>query len=126
MGSDAFRKQIDTMYLKNQNIPREISGYKDVYPRPSLEQICATVANYYRVSVESLHLVNRIQGNLPRSIAIYLAAELSGKKFEIIADFFKSISSDGVSQIIRRVNMLKSKKNSLANDIEYLCRYSSI
>lgn len=125
LGSDAFRKQIDTMYLKNQNVSREISGYKDVCPRPSLEQICATVANYYHISAESLHLVNRILGNLPRSIAIYLAAELSGKKFEIIADFFKSISGDGISQIIRRVNILKSKKISLARDIEYLCRYFS-
>jgi len=75
------------------------------------------VANYYCVSTESLHVVKRAKGNIPRAIAIYLAAELSTLKFQLIADFFKNISVTGISQIIFRTNKLKINTSTINKDI---------
>ena len=62
-------------------------------------------------------MVKRAQGNFPRKIAIYFAAELSGKKFDLIAAFFKKISVTGISQAILRINRLKITDPSISRDI---------
>lgn len=102
--------------LPLKNIPDQ----KNVCPKPDLPHICTTVAKYYKVSTESLHIVNYTSVNIPRKIAIYLAAELTGLKFKFIADFFKNISADGISQIVRRINKLKTNTLSISNDIANL------
>lgn len=120
LGSDAFRKQISEKYLEKLVQSKEISGHKNVCTQPSLSQICNIVADYYHIPTEKLYKVDRIKGNKPRAVAIYLATELSGKKLKIIADFFQNISHASISQIICRINRLKSSSLSLASDIENL------
>lgn len=119
LGSDVFRKQIIETCFDKQTHPREIPNY-NFYIQPSLTHICKIVADYYQTTPETIYITNRIKGNLPRAVAIYLAAEFSGKKFATISDFFKNIGYTGISQVIRRINNFKSYKPSLANDIENL------
>ena len=78
------------------------------------------VAKYYEVSVKSLRIVNYVSGNLPRTMAIYLAAELSGLKFKFIAAFFKNINADSISQVVLRINRLKVTSFSINDDINNL------
>jgi putative transposase len=118
LGTDAFYKQISEKYLEKQ--PKKITIHANIYKQPELSQICDAVANYYHISVETLHLIDRVQGNQPRAVAIFLAAELSGKKFHAIADFFKNISPLGISKVIYRINKMKSCDPSLATVIENL------
>jgi hypothetical protein len=120
LGSDVFSKQIKEMYLTKQPLSKEISHQKNVCAQPSILNICKIVADYYHVFPETLQIVDRIKGNLPRTIAIYLAAQLSGEKFKNIAGFFKNISYRSIPQVICRINKLKSHTPSLANDIENL------
>ena len=108
------------MYLTKQPLSKEISHQKNVCAQPSILNICKIVADYYHVFPETLQIVDRIKGNLPRTIAIYLAAQLSGEKFKNIAGFFKNISYRSIPQVICRINKLKSHTPSLANDIENL------
>jgi len=120
LGSDIFRNQISETYITKHNHSKEISDHKNTYIPPTLLYICKTVSKYYHVSPESLKIADRMKGNLPRTIAIYFAAELSCKKFKIIADFFQNTSNKGVSQVIYRINKLKTSIPSLANDIKNL------
>ncbi len=53
-------------------------------------------------------MVKRAQGNFPRKIAIYFAAELSGKKFDLIAAFFKKISVTRISRLYYELTGSKS------------------
>ena len=121
LGSDVLRKQINETYLDKQTHPRQIPNY-NVYTQPSLTHICKIVSDYYQISPETIHMANRLKGNLPRAIAIYFAAEFSGQKFTSIADYFKNLGYTGVSQVVRRINNLKACKPSLASDIENLCK----
>ncbi|EKE00702.1 MAG: hypothetical protein ACD_21C00286G0002 [uncultured bacterium] len=120
LGSDFFRKQISRAILSKVTPTKDIPDQKNVCAAPDLLKISRLVANYYNVPVESLYIVDHAKGNLPRTISIYLAAELSGKKFKLIADFFKNISATGISQIIFRVNGLKQSIPSIDNDIATL------
>jgi len=119
LGSDLFRKQISQMVLVDVETRslQDIPDQKKICAAPDLQKICALVAKYYRVSIESLYVIKRAKGNLPRAIAIYLAAELSTLKFKFIADFFKNISVSGVSQIIFRINQLKANESKVNQDI---------
>jgi len=123
LGSDAFRKQVSKTYLQNKKQLTNIPQYKNICRHPSLSQITEAVATYYRIPIDVLYKINRLQGNQPRSIAIYLATEISSLKFKIIADFFQNISESGISQIIRRTNKLISNKTSIANDIANLRKF---
>jgi putative transposase len=118
LGTDAFRKQINEIYLKENSYLREMPEYKRIPPCPTIIQICTRVANYYNVPIETLYIVDRKKGNQPRTIAIYLAAELSGNKFTAIANFFKHISNSGISQIIRRINKIKLHRPSLVAELK--------
>jgi putative transposase len=121
LGSDIFRKQIDQTILTHMLPIREIPDQKNACFMPDLQKICRLVAEYYHVSPEILYMVSHKKGNLPRTIAIYLAAELSSLKFKTIADFFKNISVAGISQIIFRVNKLKNGIPAINNDLNKLC-----
>jgi chromosomal replication initiation ATPase DnaA len=120
LGSDVFCKQINEMYLTKQPHSKEIPDQKNVCAQPTLLHICKIVADYHHVFPETLQVVDRVKGNLPRTIAIYLAAQLSGETFKTIADFFKNINYRSIPQVICRVNKLKFNIPSLANDIENL------
>ena len=120
LGSDLFRKQISQTILTKMVATKNIPDKKNVCTTPSIIKICKIVAKHYHVSTESLHNVNHATGNLPRTIAIYLAAELSGKKFKVIVRFFKNISTTGISQIVLRTNKNKTSNPSIDNDINIL------
>ncbi|MBU0745041.1 MAG: transposase [Gammaproteobacteria bacterium] len=115
LGSDIFRKKISKEVLCKIRSSKEIPDRKKVSTMPSLANICRTVAKHYQVSSRSLFAVKRSQGNLPRKIAIYLSAELSGKSFGFIATFFKNIGTAGVSQIVLRVNSARVSETSIGN-----------
>ena len=78
------------------------------------------VTKYYQVAIESLYIVKLKAGNTPRQMAIYLAAELTNLKFNIIAAHFRSISAAGISRVVFRINKLKTDNHSIANDISNL------
>jgi putative transposase len=122
LGTAAFRKQISNKYLDEQNLPAEIKDHKNICKLPELRHICQTVSEYYREPIEIIYNVDRARGNRTRAIAIYLAAELSGKKFKTIADFFKNTSHEGISKTVSRINKLQASKLSLAKDIDNLRR----
>lgn len=117
LGSDLFCKQISQTVLAKMIPLKDTPDQKKVCTIPDLQEICKFVAKYYCVSTESLHIVNYKKGNLPRTVAIYLAAELSTLKFKLVADFFKNISAAGVSQIVFRTNQLKINIPSINKDI---------
>jgi putative transposase len=122
LGTEVFCKQISQIYLEATLPDKNIPDSNNIRTKPQLEKICMIVTNYYGVSVEVLHEIKPKCGNKPRAIAIYLIAELSGKKFKDIAVFFKNISCTGISQIIWRINQLKSQDKSLAIDIDNLTK----
>ena len=124
LGSELFCKQIGQTILAKMPPTKDIPDQKSVCIRTDLVKICQLVAKYYHVSIESLHIVDRAKGNLPRRIAIYLAAELSDKKFGFIADFFKNISAAGVSQIVLRTSKLKTSTPSINNAITILSNWA--
>jgi len=118
LGTDIFCKIIKDVYLTKQNISKEIPDQKNICITPDLQKICNVVASYYQVSVESLYTTNRIKGNLPRTIAIYLAANASDKTYNIISNHFKNVSYSGVSQIVRRINKTLSSNQALLKNIK--------
>jgi len=120
LGTNLFRKQISQTVLADIIPLKDTPDQKRVGVIPTLSDICKTVAKYYLVANNSLFIVKRSQGNLPRKIAIYLAAELSNKKFSFIANFFKKTSTAGISQLILRTNELKTNVPSVAKDIANL------
>ena len=120
LGTDLFRKQISQTVLSEMTPLKEIPDQKKVRTKPSLSKICKIVAQYYQVANSSLFTVKRSQGNLPRKIAIYLAAGLSGKKLGLIANFFKKTSATGISQTILRTNKLKTSNHTIDSDITNL------
>jgi len=120
LGSDLFCKQISETILTNINKTKDIPDQQNVCTIPDLLKICKLVSKYYNVSIDSLYCANYTKGNLPRKIAIYLSAELSNKKFNFIADFFKNISVAGVSQVVSRINKLKISAPFINNDISIL------
>lgn len=89
---------------------------------PNLSNICKIVAQYYQASIKSLLRVDHVKGDLPRKIAIYLAAELSSKQFDLIANFFKNISASGVSQVVHRIKQLQTNNVSIKRDLAHLIK----
>ncbi|EKD46100.1 MAG: hypothetical protein ACD_69C00020G0003 [uncultured bacterium] len=120
LGSKQFRNSISQIALTEASQTKDIPDHKKVIPFPTLQKICDIVAKFYHVPIESLYTIKRPKRNQPRTIAIYLAAELSGTKFNIIAEFFKNIRNSSISQIICRVNRLKKIDCSINNDITNL------
>lgn len=120
LGTDLFCKQISQTILARTVPIKEIPDQKNPCFMPDMQNICRKVTEYYHVSIKSLHIVAHKKGNLPRTIAIYLAAELIGIKFKLIADFFKNIGEGGISQLIFRTNKLKNNTPSINKDINTL------
>jgi hypothetical protein len=120
LGSDAFRKKISETYFQEKVLFQQIPDHKKALPAPKLLQICKIVASYYKLPLDTFYRVDRLHGNQGRTIAIYLATEMSGKKFKIIADFFKNISATGISQVVARTKKLILNKPKIANDITNL------
>src|SRR3989338_6411556 len=120
LGTDAFIKSMSEKYLEDKKISPEISEQKLIHSLPSLERITDAVAKYYQVNPKCLKEANRQTGNLPRTVAIYLAAEITGAKLLSIAEHYENISYSGVSQAVRRFKSRLSSDNRLRKNIQDL------
>ena len=120
LGSDVFREKISKNILADMIPLKETPDQKKVRAMPNLSSISRAVAKYYHVSNKTLFTVHRSKGNLPRKIAIYLSAELGGKKFNLIAKFFKNTTAAGISKVISRTNKLKISNPAIDSEIKEL------
>lgn len=87
--------------------------------RPSLEKICAIVAERYGVSEKAIPVSGK-KRNLPRAIAIYLAREFSGRGNCEIGTYFGGITAAAVSVACLRIEKRALTDRSVRRALAHL------
>jgi putative transposase len=122
LGSDEFIKLVKKEYCAKKSI-RGLHGYCTIKQKilPKVDDVLEVVASHYNVSKISLLKTGRkMDGNLPRRIAIYLAFKISELTQKRIAREFEDISYRSVAQTCQRVRREMLSNVALANEIEKL------
>ncbi len=105
LGSEAFTKTISEKYLHEKTLSPEVPEQNLLYKKklPKLDEVMAVVAEYYQIDLVELTISKRGQINLPRSVAIYLACQITGQNLQIIARAFNNVNYSCVSRTVRKV-----------------------
>ena len=105
LGSVDFIEAIKDRYLSNKKADPNLPALKELFGKPSLEEITE--------EVESVFGQDRV---LARSVKIYLCHRYTGKALKEIGQRF-DIGDSGVSQASRRIAMRISQDNKLSKKI---------
>lgn len=114
LGNVEFCKLIDE--IKSHSLSAEIVGADRIRKPPTMEEIINYASQYFGVERNSIIKINRISGNIPRQIVIYVCRKLGGKSLKEIAGSIGNINYKGVSKAISRVSCDQSQLK-IANKI---------
>ena len=94
LGCEAFTKTISEKYLHEKALSLEVPEQNLLYKKklPKLDEVMAVVAEYYQIDLAELLKSKRGLINLPRSVAIYLACQMTGQNLQVIAKAFNNIN----------------------------------
>ncbi len=122
LGSEAFVKTVSEKYLTNNPISKEITDHKKLQSLPTSNIIMQVVAEYYKTNTDDLKRSDRGNKNQARSVAIYLAYQLTGQSLQTIANDFANTSYSGVAQMHKRMKRQISENPVIAQQIAKLER----
>lgn len=118
LGSEAFSKTVTEKYLKEAHKIKEIPEHKRCLYIPSMDEISQAVCHYYNVNETAIKTTNRLEGNLPRSVAIFLSYTIGQQKLQSIADNYQNLTDAGVSKICQRIRKRLQNSPELLMQIE--------
>lgn len=114
LGGDEFSKFIEN--LKSHSLSGEIVGADRIKKPPSIQKIIRYTSKYFNVEVESIFKINKVSGNLPRQLVIFISRNSGGYSLREIANAIGNINYKGISKAIARVNSDKTQQ-IIANKI---------
>lgn len=122
LGADEFVKIITERYLKNKELSSEITDQNILYnnKKPllvSLNKVMMEVAKYYNVSIDILKTPTKGKNNIPRSVGMYLAKQMTGQNLQSIANEFTNITYSGVSRMVGNIDHQLSRDVNLRTQI---------
>jgi putative transposase len=122
LGSDKFIKSIAKRITPQETT--EIPGQNQLIKllQPSLSTIERVTCSYFKVEAKDLTEPRQCLGNMPRRVAIYLAAKNTDYQHSVIANFFCNIGCYGVSQLYRRLIKDQERDLMLSKIIEEIER----
>jgi REP element-mobilizing transposase RayT len=112
LGSEAFVERIVSNWMEMRE-DKELSDFRTLIPRPTIEQVIRRVEEYYRRPTDTICLAGS-RDHEPRRIAMYLARRLAGCLHEEIAAHFGGIGYTAVSQCVRRVEARRGRDEKFA------------
>ena len=91
--------------------------------RPSIDQIQRQVAAHYRIKLSEMFSASRARALArPRQVAMYLCKQLTTSSLPTIGRQFGGRDHTTVMHAVNRIEELKARDESLAEDIELLRR----
>jgi putative transposase len=124
LGAEAFITTITKKYLSNKTLSLEVPEQNFLYKKQlvTVDDLMLIIAQYYQVNIEKLKTSTRGTFNKPRSVAIYLAAQMTGQSLRAISEAFTNITYSGVSRIVSTITINMMQDITLKEEINKIRR----
>lgn len=119
LGAKTFIAAITEKYLNNKTLSPEVPEQKLLLAKKiiKIDQLMLTIAQYYQVNIEQLKTSVRGKSNKPRSMAIYLATQMTEESLGTIADVFTNINYSSIPRVVSNIRAKMKQDPSLQTEI---------
>lgn len=120
LGAEVFIATITEKYLSNKTLSLEVPEQIILCKKqlPNIDKLMSIVAQYYQINIDKLKTSTRGKLNKRRSVAIYLASQVTGQGLQAIADIFTGITYSGVSKVVHNISIKMKQDINLQIEID--------